>query len=67
MPSSAPPCGRHITWQDWLASFAKVKAKRILLTHLGEAVRAKVPELLREAPAHVSFADDGMVVAIGSR
>ncbi len=60
----APPCGRHITWQDWRASFATVRAKRILLTHLGEAVRAKVPELLREAPDHVSFADDGMLITL---
>jgi hypothetical protein len=43
-----------------------VKAKRVLLTHLGEAVRARVDELLAEAPAGVdlAFADDGLVIAI---
>ena len=45
----------------------EVGAKRVLLTHLGTPVRAKIPELLAEAPAgvDVSFADDGMIVELG--
>lgn len=62
----APPCGRHCHWEGWREALPRVKAKRVLLTHLGEAVRARVDELLAEAPAGVdlAFADDGLVIAI---
>jgi ribonuclease BN (tRNA processing enzyme) len=59
-----PPCGRHITWQDWQDAFPKMKAKRILLTHLGQPVRDRVDELAKLAPSHVSFADDGMQLTV---
>ena len=60
----APPCGRHCHWQGWRDALPRVGAKRVLLTHLGEAVRARADELLREAPPGVdlAFAEDGMML-----
>ena len=62
----AHPCGKHCTWEEWQEVLPKVGAKRVLLTHLGTAVRNNVDRLLAEAPAGVdlAFADDGMIVDI---
>ena len=62
----APPCGKHCTWQEWQEAFDKMNAKRIVLTHLGAAMRALSAELVGSAalPAHVSFADDGLTLRI---
>jgi ribonuclease BN (tRNA processing enzyme) len=61
-----PPMGRHCTWQDWLVELPKLTAKRVLLTHLGTAVRECVDRLLAEAPegTPLAFADDGLVVEL---
>jgi ribonuclease BN (tRNA processing enzyme) len=60
----APPTGHHCTWQEWRHELAHVKARRVLLSHLGRAVRERAAELLAEAPPGVdlAFADDGMTV-----
>jgi ribonuclease BN (tRNA processing enzyme) len=62
----APPWGRHCTWQEWQPAFARVTAKRLVLTHLGTEVRERVPELLTEVPSglDLAFADDGMVIEL---
>lgn len=62
----APPAGRHSTWSEWKQAFAKLRSRRVLLTHLGREVREAIPALLREAPAGVqlAFADDGMIVDV---
>lgn len=62
----APPCGKHTSWQDWKIWLGEVRARRVLLTHLGGEVRARKDELRAEAPSGVSldFADDGMIVAL---
>jgi ribonuclease BN (tRNA processing enzyme) len=59
-----PPCGRHCTWEDWLARLPEVRARRVVLSHLGTAVRQRIPELRAEAPPSVvlDFADDGMIL-----
>ncbi len=60
------PAGHHCTWEEWLDAFGRVKAKRILLTHLNEEVRASIPALLEAAPKGLAlaFADDGLVVEV---
>ena len=62
--SLAPPAGRHSTWQEWLTAFPRVRAKRLLFTHLGADVRAAVPRLLAAAPPGIDlgFADDELVI-----
>jgi ribonuclease BN (tRNA processing enzyme) len=63
-----PPCGRHITWDDWRALFAEqlpsTGVKRVVLSHLSREVRAGADTLIAEAPSHFElvFADDGMVI-----
>ena len=61
-----PPAGRHCTWSEWLELFPTIGARRILLTHLGDAMRQLVPHLRREVPAgvDVTFADDGLALDI---
>ncbi|MCA9624884.1 MAG: MBL fold metallo-hydrolase [Myxococcales bacterium] len=61
-----PPIGRHCTWEDWQARFPELGATRIVLSHLGTAVRASIDDLLAAAPATTSltFADDGLVVTL---
>jgi hypothetical protein len=66
----APPCGRHITWQDWRALFGTVVretgVRRIILSHLGRDIRAHAAELQAETPADVQliFADDGQLHSV---
>lgn len=62
----APPAGRHATWAGWREVFGELSAKRVLFSHLGSDVRAKIPELLAEAPPspQIAFADDGLVVVV---
>jgi ribonuclease BN (tRNA processing enzyme) len=65
----APPAGKHCTWAEWRELLPQVGAKRVLLTHLSDAVREAVPRLLAEAPAGVelAFADDGLVLTVEGR
>jgi ribonuclease BN (tRNA processing enzyme) len=62
----APPAGGHSTWQEWRELLPRIGARRVLLTHLADEVRAKVPELRRAAPegVEVEFAEDGMVLEV---
>lgn len=62
----APPIGRHCTWEDWKKVMPTLSARRLLLTHLGAAVRERSDGLLAEAPPTTSlqFADDGLVVEL---
>ena len=61
------PAGRHCTWEDWQKSLPSIKAKRIVLTHLGESVRKEIPRLIKEAPhePRLDFADDGQIYEVG--
>lgn len=64
----APPCGAHTSWEDWVASAPEFSARRLLLTHLGEEVRAAIPRLLGEGLPGLAleFADDGKTLALWS-
>ena len=59
-----PPIGRHCTWEDWRVELPRTGAKRVLLTHANEDMRARWPELRKDMPAgmDVDLADDGMVI-----
>jgi len=59
-----PPAGRHCTWQSWQADLPKLNSKRVLLTHLGEAVRSAAPDLEGPEGIDLAFADDGMIVEL---
>lgn len=61
------PIGRHCAWEDWLTFLPRCTAKRVVLTHLGAAVRAAREELLDAVPAGsppVTFADDGLSLSL---
>ena len=62
----AAPVGRHCTWEDWERVLPTIDAKRVVLTHLSEAVRASTDDLLARAPAgcDLAFAEDGMVLTV---
>lgn len=64
--SMRQPAGRHCTWEEWLPAFPKIGARRILLTHLNDEVRARKDELRALAPPGVSvdFAEDGLVLEV---
>jgi ribonuclease BN (tRNA processing enzyme) len=62
----APPAGAHATWQEWVATLPALRAKALLLTHLGEDMRTRGPGLLaeRDWPLPIRLADDGMVIEL---
>lgn len=62
----ARPCGAHTSWEDWQAAASEFGCRRLLLTHLGEDVRARVPELLGLGleGLELDFADDGKIVSL---
>ena len=62
-----PPCGAHSSWAEWREVSAKLDCPRLLLTHLGEDVRDRIPELAGEglAGVEVEFADDGRTLEVG--
>lgn len=64
----APPAGAHCTFEEWRAAFSRVRAKSLLLSHLGSDVRERADTLLEgvTAPFPIALADDGMVVEVGS-
>jgi ribonuclease BN (tRNA processing enzyme) len=61
-----PPCGRHCTWEDWLAVLPSIGAHRVVFTHLNAEVRERSAELLSQAPQGMDlrFAEDGMLVEL---
>lgn len=63
----APPAGHHCTFQEWREVLPSLRAKRLLLTHLGLDVRERIPALLEETQSTIplAFADDGMVLEVG--
>ena len=63
----APPAGRHSTWRDWTSAFSRLRARRLLLSHLSDDVRRSIAELNAAVPENLrlDFADDGITVEIG--
>jgi ribonuclease BN (tRNA processing enzyme) len=59
-----PPAGRHCTWQQWQLDLPKLTAKQVLLTHLGESMRAAIPGLEAPDGVNLTFADDGMIIEL---
>lgn len=62
----APPAGQHCTFQDWSEALPSLRARALLLSHLGADVRAVAAALERQqsGPVPFSFADDGRVIEI---
>jgi ribonuclease BN (tRNA processing enzyme) len=61
----APPAGQHATWEEWRAILPDLKARSLLLTHLGPDVRAALPGLASSpSPVPMQFADDGLVLEL---
>jgi ribonuclease BN (tRNA processing enzyme) len=63
----AQPCGAHSSWAEWRESAIEHGVERLLLTHLGEDVRAAVPRLLSEGLTGIDwleFAEDGLSVEV---
>jgi ribonuclease BN (tRNA processing enzyme) len=62
----APPAGPHATWQEWQEVLPSLRARALLMTHLGSDVRARTATLLDglSSPVPVRFADDGMVIEL---
>lgn len=60
----APPAGQHCTFEEWQNAFSNVRARAVLLTHLGADVREQLDALRGriQSPIPVDFADDGMVI-----
>ena len=51
----------HLSWRVLEPELSKLQARRILLTHLGPAMRAASPSLKAK---RVRFADDGLVIRL---
>jgi ribonuclease BN (tRNA processing enzyme) len=62
----APPAGPHATWADWQAILPALRARSLLLTHLGSDMRERAPTLLDglHLPLPVRVADDGLVIEL---
>jgi ribonuclease BN (tRNA processing enzyme) len=62
----APPAGPHATWADWQTVLPVLRARSLLLTHLGADMRQRAPTLLDglELPLPVRVADDGLVIDV---
>lgn len=62
----APPAGPHATWAEWQQILPSLRARSVLLTHLGEDVRERAPTLLDglDLPLPVRVADDGLVIEV---
>jgi len=62
----APPAGAHATWQEWQQTLPVLRAKALMLTHLGPDIRARAPTLLAglALPLPVSIADDGLIIEL---
>ena len=62
----APPAGPHATWAEWQPILPTLRARSLVLTHLGADVRQRASTLLDglELPLPVRVADDGMVIEL---
>lgn len=60
----APPAGPHATWAEWRPILPTLRARSLLLTHLGADMRERAPTLFDglELPLPVRVAEDGMVI-----
>jgi len=60
----SPPAGQHCTWDDWQRMLPGLRAKSLLLSHLGSDVREQLPGLRSqiESAIPIQFADDGMIL-----
>ena len=54
----------HLSWEVLAPRFPQLEARRIVLTHLSEAMRKKLKQL---AAPRVQFADDGLVIRLRPR
>jgi len=62
----APPAGHHCTWEEWTTRWSQLRARALLLSHLGTDVRERSAELQRTAgaPLPLRFADDGLAIEV---
>lgn len=62
----AHPAGHHCTWEEWTSRWSEVRARALLLTHLGADVRERSVELQStvNAPLPLRFADDGLEIEV---
>jgi ribonuclease BN (tRNA processing enzyme) len=62
----APPAGAHATWKEWQETLPLLRARALLLTHLGADMRARAATLFDglSLPLPVRVADDGMVLEL---
>jgi len=61
----AHPVGRHCAWEDWAGVLPHLDARSVLLTHLGEHVRAAAERgELTAGGVALSFADDGRMIEL---
>lgn len=56
--------GRHCTWRDLSPSLPKFGATPLLLTHLGEEMRARLPT--PPTSSVIRYAEDGLVLDVSS-
>ncbi|RMG18945.1 MAG: MBL fold metallo-hydrolase [Planctomycetota bacterium] len=62
-----PPMGKHCTWEEWVEVLPRLDARRVVFSHLGEAVRARAAELLAARPPEgppLEFAEDGLQLRV---
>lgn len=62
----APPVTGHCSWEEWRRELPGFPCRRVVLSHLGAAVRARREAILRDAPPGVelALADDGDVFSL---
>lgn len=58
------PAGRHCTWEEWQVALPTTKARRVVLTHLNDEMRAACPDLVHPTGGDLRFAEDGMEITI---
>lgn len=61
-----PPAGRHCTWSEWQSRLPALSVDTLVLTHLGEEVRARLDALRAAVPGRprLHFAEDGALIEL---